>query len=108
MTTVLAPAVAPAHDPRLEVAGDLDGAGAIRLGAQLDDAIAPGVHLTLDLSGVEHLSADALTVLVHAYRRLRDGGGSLVLDPVSTSVLRVLRISGLHRVLLPPARSAAP
>lgn len=72
--------------PRLIVAGELDSAGAIRLGAQLDTAIAPGVDLTLDLSAVEHLSADALTVLVPAYRRLRGGGGSLVLDEVSTPV----------------------
>lgn len=40
----------------------------------------------MDLSAVEHLSADALTVLVPAYRRLRDGVGSLVLDEVSTPV----------------------
>ena len=105
MTTVLAPAVGAPSDPRprLSVAGDLDSDGASRLRAQLDDAIAPGIDVTLDLSRVEHLSAEALGVLVHAYRRLRDGGGSLVLVSVSAPVLRVLRISGLHRVLLPPA-----
>ena len=103
MTTVLEPTAGEAARPQLVVEGELDSAGAIRLGAQLDDVIGPGIDLTLDLSGVEHLSAEALTVLVHAYRRLRDGGGSLVLDQASTPVLRVLRISGLHRVLLAPA-----
>lgn len=102
MTTVLEPAAGAAARPHLVVEGELDGAGATRLRAQLDDAVAPGVDLTLDLSGVRHLSAEALSVLVHAYRRLRDGGGSLVLSDASAPVLRVLRVSGLHKVLLPP------
>ena len=103
MTIVLEPAAPPAARPHLVVEGELDGPGATRLHALLDDEIAPGLDLTLDLSGVQHLSADALSVLVHAYRRLRDGGGSLRLTSPSTPVLRVLRISGLHKVLLAPA-----
>lgn len=92
-------ATARTAGPHLTVAGELDREGAIRLRAQLDDAVAPGAQLTLDLSRVTHLSAEALTVLVHVYRRLRDSGGGLVLVEVSDPVLRVLRISGLHRVL---------
>ena len=99
MTTLLEPAARP----HLVVEGDLDGAGATRLRAQLDDAVAPGVHVTLDLSAVQHLSPEAVSVLVHAYRRLRDGGGSLRLSAASGPVLRVLRISGLHTVLQPSA-----
>ena len=62
MTIVLAPALGAPHDrrPRLVVAGELDSAGATRLGAQLE-------------------------------------------EQVSAPVLRVLRISGLHRVLLAAA-----
>ncbi len=85
--------------PHLTVAGELDREGTARLRAQLDDAVTPGAQLTLDLSRVTHLSAEALAVLVHVYRRLRDSGGELVLAAVSPSVVRVLRISGLHRVL---------
>lgn len=85
--------------PHVTAAGELDGAGAIRLRAQLDDALEPGSSVSLDLSRVTHLSADALAVLVATYRRLRDGGGGLVLTDVSPAVVRVLRISGLHRVL---------
>ena len=51
----------------------------------------------LDLSGVTRLSAAALEVLVAAHRRLRDGGGQLVIASPSPAVVRVLRISGLHR-----------
>lgn len=89
--------------PHLTAAGELDADGAVRLHAQLDDAIAPGTAVTLDLSRVTYLSSDALAVLVHAYCRLRDGGGSLVLTGGSPSVRRVLRISGLHRVLPVPS-----
>ena len=92
--------------PHLTVAGELDRPGAVRLRALLDDAAAPGARLTLDLSRVTHLSAPALAVLVHGYRRLRDSGGTLVLDAVSEQVERVLTVSGLHRVLELPA--AAP
>lgn len=92
-------ATARSTGPHLTVAGDLDADGAARLRALLDDAIAPGVRLTLDLSRVTYVSAAALTLLVQAYRRLRDGGGAMALTDASPSVIRVLRISGLHRVL---------
>ena len=92
--------------PHLTAAGQLDADGAVRLHAQLDDVVAPGTAVTLDLSRVTHLSAKALDVLVHAYCRLRDGGGSLVLTGASPPVVRVLRVSGLHRVL--PVETAPP
>jgi anti-anti-sigma factor len=85
--------------PHLMASDELDADGTARLRATLDDAVAPGVRLTLDLSRVSHLSAEALAVLVHAHRRLRDGGGALELLETSPAVTRVLRISGLHRVL---------
>ncbi len=94
--------------PHLTVAGELDPPGAVRLRGVLDDAIAPGVRLTLDLSRVTRLSLPALAVLVHGYRRLRDAGGCLVLDAVSEPVERLLTVSGLSRVLLVPARPAPP
>ena len=98
--------------PHLTAAGQLDPDGAVRLHAQLDDAIAPATAVTLDLSRVTYLSSEALAVLVHAYCRLRDGSGSLVLTAASPSVIRVLRVSGLHRVLpvdAPvPAEAAVP
>ncbi|MCW2681448.1 MAG: Anti-sigma factor antagonist [Frankiales bacterium] len=90
--------------PHLTVAGELDPEGAVRLRGVLDDAVAPGVRLTLDLSRVTQLSLPALAVLVHGYRRLRDSGGVLVLEAVSEPVERLLTVSGLHRVLHLPAR----
>lgn len=55
--------------------------------------------LRLDLSGVSLLSAAGVRALVAAHLRVRARGGELVLlrpDPV---VERVLRATGLHRVI---------
>ena len=98
---------ARARGTLVTAAGELDAAGAIRLQAQLDDAVTAGGRVSLDLSRVTHVSADALAVLVGAYSRLRDTGGGLVIAGASPAVVRVLRISGLHRVL-PVEVAAAP
>ncbi|MCM0677786.1 STAS domain-containing protein [Micromonospora phytophila] len=55
--------------------------------------------LRLDLSGVRVLSAAGVRALVAAHLRVRARGGELVVlhpDPV---VARVLRATGLHRVI---------
>lgn len=99
-------ATAGGDGPHVTLAGDLDAAGTARLRALLDDEVGPGVRLSLDLSRVTRLSAEALAALVHTYRRLRDSGGELVLTAASEPVVRVLRVSGLHKVLTvepPPA-----
>jgi anti-sigma B factor antagonist len=101
-------ATARGDGPHVTLAGDLDAAGTARLRALLDDEVGPGVRLSLDLSRVSRLSAEALAALVHTYRRLRDSGGELVLTAASDPVVRVLRVSGLHRVLVvAPAPAAA-
>lgn len=84
----------------LVLSGDVDGPGAVRLLAQLDDALEPGAQLTLDLSRITRLSVDALGALAAAHRRLRESGGGLLLESLSPQVVRVLRISGLDRVLV--------
>lgn len=87
-----------AEGASIALSGELDQDGAARLRAMLEDTVSPGAVVTLDLSRVVYLSQPALAVLVQAHRRLRDSGGSLVLNQVSEPVVRVLRISGLHRV----------
>lgn len=79
--------------------GDLDAPAADRLRARLRDASVPRQRVLLDLSAVTHVSSGALAVLVAAHSRLRELGGSLVVRP-SPAVVRVLRISGLHRVVV--------
>lgn len=105
-SVVVATARAP-HGTLVTAAGELDAEGALRLQAQLDDAVAAGGGVSLDLSRVTHVSAAALTVVMGAYTRLRDSGSGLVLTGVSPAVVRVLRISGLHRVLAVEAPAPA-
>ncbi|GAA3756014.1 STAS domain-containing protein [Micromonospora maritima] len=55
--------------------------------------------LRVDLSGVRLLSAAGVRALVAAHLRVRARGGELVLVDPDPVVSRVLRVTGLHRVL---------
>ncbi|PZG00238.1 STAS domain-containing protein [Micromonospora deserti] len=55
--------------------------------------------LRLDLSGVGVLSAAGVRALVAAHLRVRARGGELVLVDPDPVVARVLRATGLHRVI---------
>ncbi|MGR6319293.1 anti-sigma factor antagonist [Micromonospora soli] len=55
--------------------------------------------LRLDLSGVRVLSAAAVRALIAAHLRIRSRGGELVLVDPDPVVARVLRATGLHRVM---------
>jgi anti-anti-sigma factor len=55
--------------------------------------------LRLDLSGVRMLSAAGVRALVAAHLRVRARGGELLLVDPDPVVRRVLRATGLHRVM---------
>ncbi|MER7168173.1 STAS domain-containing protein [Micromonospora sp. NPDC000207] len=55
--------------------------------------------LWLDLSGVRLLAATGVRALVAAHLRIRARGGELVLVDPDPVVARVLRATGLHRVM---------
>ncbi|WP_091192557.1 STAS domain-containing protein [Micromonospora narathiwatensis] len=55
--------------------------------------------LRLDLSGVRVLSAAGVRALIAAHLRIRARGGELVLVDPDPVVARVLRATGLHRVM---------
>ncbi|MGC5385732.1 anti-sigma factor antagonist [Micromonospora chalcea] len=55
--------------------------------------------LRVDLSGVRLLSAAGVRALVATHLRVRARGGELVLVDPDPVVARVLRVTGLHRVL---------
>ncbi|MEH1101111.1 STAS domain-containing protein [Micromonospora sp. CPCC 205561] len=99
------------RDDRLHVEMSVaDDAVDVRAVGEIDIATVPAFRsalwaapvrpvLRLDLSGVRLLSAAGLRTLVAAHLRVRARGGELVLlhpDPV---VGRVLRATGLHRVI---------
>lgn len=59
---------------------------------------AGGTRVIVDLVGVSFLDSTALAVLVASCKRLRAGGGRLVLVSNDPRTLRVLEITGLDRV----------
>jgi anti-anti-sigma factor len=81
--------------------GEVDYAVTARFREALVElAEAGSTHLDLDLSGVTFLDSRGLSVLLHARRRVLRLGGSLRVVAVSPQVLRVLRVTGLHHLLL--------
>ncbi|TDC32853.1 anti-sigma factor antagonist [Micromonospora sp. 15K316] len=63
--------------------------------------------LRVDLSGVRLLSAVGVRALAAAHLRARAQGGELVLVDPAPVVARVLRVTGLHRVV-PVVHSSGP
>lgn len=70
----------------------------------LELAAKGGVHLIVDMGGVDFLDSSGLAALVDGLKRLRKGGGSLVPVISSPGILRIFQITGLSS-LLPPQPS---
>ncbi|MGK5740885.1 STAS domain-containing protein [Micromonospora sp. URMC 103] len=86
------------HGVDVRAVGEVDIATVAALRSALWAAPARAV-LRLDLSGVRLLSAAGVRALVAAHVRLRAQGGQLVLVDPDPVVARVLRVTGLHRVV---------
>ncbi|MEV4120243.1 STAS domain-containing protein [Micromonospora sp. NPDC049645] len=82
----------------MRVAGEVDIATVAGFRSALWSAPARPV-LQLDLSELRLLSAAGVRALLAAHLRVRARGGELVLVDPSPVVARVLRVSGLHRVM---------
>ncbi|MFG1893923.1 STAS domain-containing protein [Micromonospora zamorensis] len=89
----------------MRVAGEVDIATVAAFRSALWSA-PPRPVLQLDLSELRLLSAAGIRTLLAAHLRVRARGGELVLVDPSPVVARVLRATGLHRVMpiLEPAR----
>lgn len=102
-----------AHPARFHHGAPLAGARVtFRLTGELDMATSPGLgraigaslderpaHMVLDLREVTFLDSSGGRVLIAAARRARNEGCDLVLRAPSQPVLRMLRLTGLDRVL---------
>ncbi|WP_435587389.1 STAS domain-containing protein [Micromonospora aurantiaca (nom. illeg.)] len=93
------------HVVELRPVGEIDIATVTAFRAALWAAPARPV-LRVDLSGVRLLSAAGVRALVATHLRVRSRGGELVLTDPDPVVARVLRVTGLHRVL--PVRCTGP
>ncbi|MEU0744341.1 anti-sigma factor antagonist [Streptomyces sp. NPDC006134] len=86
----------------LEFHGEIDIAAAAEIAPRLDrETGRPGARIVLDLGRIEFLDCSGLRLLCRARQRVLDRGGQLHLVCTHALTLRVLRVTGLTR-LLPP------
>jgi anti-anti-sigma factor len=85
------------------VSGELDLGTAPELEGPLDEAVAAGEPLLIDLSSCEFIDSTGIALIVRAWQRLggddgnRDGGeGRVVICSANEQVRRVLEITGLE------------
>ena len=100
LTLEITPAEAAADAPdgaqQVRAAGEIDMSSAGQLSTFLGELVEGGAStLVLDASAVTFIDSTGLRVLVDIGSRLETRGGALVIDPMSTSVHRVLEITGL-------------
>ncbi|KUO18195.1 anti-sigma factor antagonist [Streptomyces dysideae] len=86
----------------LEFRGEIDIAAALEIVPCLDRVTArPAARIVIDLRPVEFFDCSGLRLLYRARARVLDHGGQLHLVCTQPLTLRVLRVTGLAR-LLPP------
>ncbi|GAA2891177.1 anti-sigma factor antagonist [Streptomyces mexicanus] len=86
----------------LALRGEIDIAAAQEIIPYLDRATdRPGARVVIDLSGVDFFDCSGLRLLYRARGRLLERGGELRLVCTHPLTLRVLKVTGLAR-LLPP------
>ena len=86
----------------VEVGGEVDAYSSPRLRDALAGVSAESRHLVaVDMSGVTFMDSSGLGVLVGAVKRAKAGQGALCLFGCAEHILRVLRITGLVRVMPP-------
>ena len=89
----------------LEFRGEIDIAAATEIVPYLDQVTArPHARIVIDLTRVEFFDCSGLRLLYRARHRVLDHQGRLHLVCTHPLTLRILRATGLSR-LLPPART---
>nr|WP_231127563.1 STAS domain-containing protein [Motilibacter aurantiacus] len=92
----------------VRLAGELDSRSAVQLRMFVLDQIAKRHHvLVLDLAAVPFVDSAGCRTLVDARQRLRERRGQLHLARPTRDVSRMLRTTGLGRVLPPHTTIAA-
>ena len=86
----------------LEFRGEIDLAAATEIAPHLDrETGRPAARIVIDLSGIDVFDCSGLRLLYRARSRVLDRRGQVLLVCAHPLTLRVLRITGLSR-LLPP------
>jgi anti-sigma B factor antagonist len=83
----------------LEVAGRLDANTSGPAQAKIEEIIDAGEkNLTVDLSRVEYISSAGLRVFMMAAKRLKAGGGKIVLHSAPPQIRELFEIAGLSEI----------
>lgn len=77
------------------VAGEIDASNADHLREAVVDALDARSTLVIDLAGVTFMDSSGLSVLNHALTQVAEQEGKLTLRAPSSSVRRLLEITGL-------------
>lgn len=81
-------------------AGEIDLATVSLLSTAIADTVHAGTTaLTVNLNNVTYIDSAGLGVLVGAFKRLKALGGTFTVRCTQPRVLRLLTLTGLHRVL---------
>lgn len=82
----------------VHLVGEIDTVSSKRLRALLGERVDDDHDVVIDLAGVRFIDSSGLGVLVGALRRFNTAGHDLVLRRPSTSLMRVLEMTGLADV----------
>lgn len=84
----------------LDVEGEVDLSTAPALRARIDEAIAGGSRrMVVSLERVTFMDSSGLSVLVSAFKAMREAGGRIALVCVEPSIAKIFTITGLDRIL---------
>ena len=84
----------------LELRGEIDIAAALEIAPYLDRVTAhPGVRLVIDLTQVDFFDCSGLRLVYRARARLVEQDGELRLVCTHPLTLRIMRVTGLARLL---------
>lgn len=84
----------------LVVAGEVDASNADALRSAVVDALTARPEIVIDLAGITFMDSSGLAVLTHALNLVEEQGGKLTLRSPSSSVARLLEITGLSERFL--------
>lgn len=84
-----------------EINGELDHHAATKIRQTIDNAAKlHRMHdLILDFSQLEFMDSSGIGMIVGRYKLFESMGGKVILTGVSTNMLRLIRLSGLHKIL---------
>lgn len=83
----------------LRLSGRLETATAPELQKVVDKELGSIVELVMDMANLDYISSAGLRVLLTAFKKMKEKGGSMVVQHVNESVREVFEITGFNEIL---------